>query len=88
MLSSCLDENVCIDSCKIYFGHDAWAVVSYLVDTTGKNPAYYSGRCFIADDKHQSIACDCCLAWFHFTCLNMTKPPKARVWICRGCHDM
>uniref|UniRef100_A0A1X7TBA1 PHD-type domain-containing protein n=1 Tax=Amphimedon queenslandica TaxID=400682 RepID=A0A1X7TBA1_AMPQE len=67
--------------------HDAWAV-SYLVDTIGKNPAYYSGRCSIADDKHQSIACDCCLAWFHFTRLNMTTPPKARVWICRGCHDM
>ena len=81
--SSCLDENVCIDSCRKYFSHDAWAVISNLVDTISKNPVYYCGRCScpIADDKHQSIACDCCLTWFHFTCLSMTTPPKARVWI-------
>ena len=88
--SSCLDENVCIETCQKYFSHDARAVVCNVVDTVRKNPIYYCGRCTcpIADDKHQSIACDCCLTWFHFTCLSMTMPSKAKVWICRGCCAM
>ena len=55
-------------------------VVSNLVDTISKNPVYYCGRCscLIANDKHQSIACDHML--LNLVRLSMTTPPKARVW--------
>ena len=84
------DSSVDIFTCRKYFSHDAWAVVCNVVDIVRKNPIYYCGRCTcpIANDKHQSIACDCCLTWFHFICLSMTMLPKAKVWICKGCLAM
>ena len=88
--SSCLDENVCIETCRKYFSHYGWTSVLNVIEAIRKNPVYYCGRCTtpIADDKHSSLACDSCLTWFHFQCLNLKVPPKARVWICRGCHNI
>ena len=39
------------------------------------------------DDTESSIICDSCLTWFHFSCLNMKKQPKYKVWFCRLCYE-
>ena len=76
--SSCLDENVCIETCRKYFSHDGWTSVLNVIEAIRKNPVYYCGRCTtpIADDKHSSLARDSCLTWFHFQCLNLKVPPR------------
>ncbi len=87
--SSCLDENVCLDSCRKYFSHDAWVAVQSVVDTIRKNPVFYCGRCScpIADNNECSIVCECCLTWYHFKCLSYEKAPKSRLWFCQDCHQ-
>lgn len=87
--ASCLDENVCLESCRKYCSKDAWMVINSVVDTLQKEVVYYCGRCTcpIYDDTQSSLLCDCCLTWYHFKCLNLKHPPKAKTWVCRNCYD-
>ena len=87
--ASCLDENVCLESCRKYCSKDAWMVINSVVDTLQKEVVYYCGRCTcpIYDDTHSSLLCDCCLTWYHFKCLNLKHPPKAKTWVSRNCYD-
>ena len=86
--SSCLDENVCINSIQKYFSADAWAAVEQVLEVVKKNPAWFCGSCAkeIDDNTEDSIICDSCLSWFHFNCLGLKKPPKIKEWFCRQCH--
>ena len=69
--ASILDDNVCIDSCRKYFSHDAWAVVQRAREEMESHPVWYCGRCKrpIHDEAESSIVCDCCLCWYHFNCM-------------------
>ena len=86
--ASCLDEHVCLKRCRKYFTSDAWLAVEDVVGRLRDNPLWYCGRCSkpIYDEKESSIVCDCCLSWFHFTCVNMKRQPKSREWFCRSCY--
>ena len=69
--SSCLDENVCIESCWKYFSPDAWVSVKAVVEVGKSHPIWYCGQCrnLIDDDMEDSKVCDSCLKWFHFIAL-------------------
>ena len=71
---SCLDENVCLESYRKYYK---------------ENPIWYCERCTnpIHDESQASVVCDCCLNWYHFSCLDMKNPPKSKLWFCRKCYD-
>ena len=86
--ASCLDENVCIQSVQKYFSEDAWAAVLQVIEVVGKNPVWFCGACSkaIDDENENSIVCDSCLSWFHFTCTGIKKNPKKKQWFCRQCH--
>ena len=43
--TSCLDENVCLESCRKYCSADAWMVITSVVDVIRSNPVYYCGMC-------------------------------------------
>ena len=49
--------------------------------------SFYCDRCTrpISDDTQSSLVCECCLGWFHFQCLGIKQPPKAKLWFCRKC---
>ena len=32
------------------------------------------------------IGCDRCLEWFHLTCANLKRTPKAKNWFCLSCQ--
>ncbi len=86
--STCLDERVCLESCRKYFTDDAWKVVQSVVAVLSKNTTWHCGRCTqpISDETEDSIACDCCLMWFHFKCVGLKQSPKSKVWVCRQCN--
>lgn len=88
--ASCLDQNVCLDSCRKYCSKDAWIAIQNVVDVLRKDAVYYCGRCTcpIDDEMQPSLLCDCCLTWYHFKCLNLKNSPKAKTWICRTCYDL
>lgn len=86
--ASCLDENVCIQSCRKYFTSPAWEEVQKALEDMKKSPVWYCGRCKfpICDEEESSIICDCCLLWFHFKCVCLKQGPKSKIWFCRSCH--
>ena len=88
--ASCLDENVCIRSCRKYFIHEAWIALSQVLELKRKHTMWYCGRCNcpIMDDTKDSIICDCCLVWYHFKCTGLRQSPKFRVWFCRSCYNL
>ena len=83
--TACIDENVCLESCRKYCTTDAWLVIMDVVAAIRNNPVWYCGRCTrpISDDTQSSLVCECCLGWFHFQCLIIKQPPKAKLWFCR-----
>ena len=38
-------------------------------------------------DNQESIACDRCLLWYHFSCSSLSSKPKARNWFCKTCKN-
>ena len=86
--SSCLDENVYLPSIQKYFSEDAWLAVTNVVEIVKKNTSWYCGACSkaINDETEDSIHCESCLYWFHFTCVAIKTAPKKKEWFCRQCH--
>ena len=86
--ASCVDEKVCMNSCKKYFSDDAWMAVMNVVSTIENNPMWYCGFCTkeIDDKAENSIQCDSCLVWFHFVCVKMIRAPKQKTWFCTSCR--
>lgn len=67
--ASCLDDNVFVPSVQKYFSPDAWIALMNVLETVKKNAVWYCGACekAIDDEKENSIVCESCLNWFHFT---------------------
>ena len=89
--ASCLDENVCIRNIQKYFTNDGWKALLHLVEAV-KNESvvvWCCGRCtnVINDEEENSVVCESCLVWFHFSCTSLRKAPKASKWFCRQCHS-
>ena len=86
--SSCLEEDVCIQSVQKYFSKDAWSALTNVLDVLRSNLVWYCGVCAkeINDETEDSIKCDSCLIWFHFQCACIKKCPKVKEWFCRHCR--
>lgn len=87
--SSCLDENVCMESCRKYFTKDAWIAVENVVCAIRSNPVWNCITCNKQiHSEEQSIACDSCLLWYHFSCATLKQTPKSHIWFCKSCCSM
>ena len=42
--------------------------------------------CFSDLHAYESISCDSCLEWYHWKCVGLSKPPKAKYWFCCFCY--
>ena len=86
---SCLDENVCSESCWKYCSQVAWSALMGVVDILKENPIWYCERCTnpVHDESQASGVCDCWLNWFHFPCLDMKNPPKSKLYFCKKYYD-
>lgn len=83
----CLDENVCISTVRKYFTNDAWELVENVMKTMEKKQVWLYSSCYMDLGNSESIVCESCLDWFHLRCVSMKKPPKKKVWFCRGCYS-
>ena len=57
--TACIDENVCLESCRKYCTTDAWLVIMDVVAAIRNNPMWYCSRCTrpISDDTQSSLVC-------------------------------
>ncbi len=78
---SVLDENVDVCLVRQYFSSDAWKLVEEVMKNKAKN-VWVCTTC--QNDLHskQSIICESCLMWYHFSCVGLTKQPKLKNWFC------
>jgi hypothetical protein len=83
---ACIDQSVCLESIQHYFNADAWLSVVQVVQQKKKQRVWPCPSCN-CNASTASIMCDCCLQWFHKTCvgLNEDKDPKATHWFCPCC---
>ena len=86
--STCLEEDVCIQSIQKYFSRDARCALTNVLGVLRSNPVWYYGICAkeINDETENSIKCDSCLTWFHFQCTCIKQSPKAKEWFCHHCR--
>ena len=58
---SCLDENVCLESCRKYCSQVTWSALMGVVDILKENPIWCCERCTnpIHDESQASVVCDC-----------------------------
>lgn len=82
---SVLDENVDIYLVRRYFTSDAWKIVEDVMKNKAEINAWQCTTCQHDLHSKESIICDCCLQWYHFSCVGLTKMPKRKNWFCRSC---
>ena len=87
--ASCLDENVCIRNILKYFTNDGWKALLHLVKAVKNETVWYCGRCtnVINDEEENSVVCESCLVWFHFSCTGLRKALKASKSFCHQYHS-
>ena len=83
---TCLDENVCLDSLRKYCSNDAWIILTGAVKVLKENPVWYCERCTNPLGQDRSIVCECCLKWYHFSCVGLKETPRIKTWFCRKCY--
>ena len=48
--------------------------------------------CYCQEGEYgEMVGCDnndCHYQWFHLSCLNLTKPPKGKIWYCPDCRKL
>ena len=81
-----LDENVDVNLIRRCFTDDAWLIVDSVVKQKSKHTNWICQSCNHDLAEHPSIICDCCLQWYHFCCVGLTRQPKRKQWFCRPCH--
>ena len=85
--NSCLDENVDIYLIKKHLAFDAWQVILQIVERKRENKDWFCTVCSHDLQEKTSILCDCCLCWFHISCVGLRKVPKQKEWFYRFCFD-
>ena len=83
--SSCLDQNVCIETVRQFFTEDAWVALKAVVEVKRKIRRWVCHRC-LQEASGETVACDSYLEWFHWDCVGFSKDYKARHWFCRECR--
>ena len=73
-------ENVDIYRIERYFTSSAWRNILKLIQN--KNKCIWTCSAIKSKD---SISCNHCLNWYHFSSTSLNKIPKKRNWFCKPC---
>ena len=83
-----LEEDVDVNRVERYFTNQAWIKVKRLIEALKLRKSYFCGICRKAiDEGEETILCNCCMEWMHFTCCNIKKRPKIVYWFCCQCKN-
>ena len=82
---SILDENVDVYLVRHYFTVDAWMLVEDVIKQKKEIDIWLCSVCQKDVHCQQSIICESCMNWYHFTCVGLNKTPKRKNWFCKYC---
>ena len=86
--SSVLDDNVEVSLVRHYFTNDAWPLVEDVIKRKRLMNVWLCNCCNKHFNIDESIVCEHCLLWYHFSCVGISKLPKKKIWFCRSCHSV
>ena len=83
-----LDVNVDVHLVRQYLTDDVWKLIEDVVERKKYCDVWLCKICY--HDLHgskseQSIICNSCLEWYHFSWAGVIAPPKMTYWFCRSC---
>ena len=81
-----VDDNVDVHVVRKYFTNDAWMVVEEVMKLKLDKMNWICHSCSHDLHTEESIICDSCLLWYHFTCASLIRKPKTKNWFCRECY--
>ena len=80
-------DNIDIFRVEKFFTEDAWLQLLEILQKKEES-AWHCKACSKAvKDNQESIACDRCLLWYHFSCLSLSSKPQARNSFCKTCKN-
>ena len=80
-------DNIDIFRFEKFFTEETWFQILEILQRKEES-AWYCKACSKAvKDNQESIACDRCLLWYHFSCSSLSSKPKARNWFCKTCKN-
>ena len=85
--SACMHKNVYIHIIRQFLDEDAWQCVISTYEQKLKIGLYTCFECkkSLATNE-QSIMCDSCLEWNHYSCVRLRTAPKSKFWFCQTCR--
>ena len=73
---------------KEFFNEDAWLGLKNVLEIKEKNSLWSCKECRKTIENDQNtVACEACLEWFHFTCLGIKRKPRVKTWFCTICKQ-
>ena len=82
------DESaVDVNRIEKYFVNEGWSIVLGALAKKRKFPWICPGCTKGIKTSQNSVACERCLNWYHFSCLSLQKKPKTKYWLCRNCKN-
>lgn len=77
-------DNIDILQVEKFLSKDSWFQLLEILQKK-EETAWHRKACSKAiKDNQESIACDCCLLWYHFLFSSLSTKPKARNWFCKS----
>lgn len=83
-----IDDTVKVGEIKEFFNEDAWLGLKNVLEIKEKNSLWSCKECRKTIENDQNtVACEACLEWFHFTCLGIKRKPRVKTWFCTICKQ-
>ena len=81
--SAALDSHVDVNIIRKFFDGDGWMALTAAMEERRQLPWF----CHSCQDtlEGQSIGCDSCLNWQHWSCAAVKGQPKSKFWYCKDC---
>lgn len=85
ILDSFMDEDVDIDILKNFMKKEAFVNFKHCVEMKKNANTFVCGKC--SRTVQDSIRCDSCLLWFHYSCAMVKYSPNIskESWYCSNC---
>ena len=80
------DKNMDINLIRQFFTTDGFTAVENVCKVKGEQ-VWKCERCNNELASEQSVGCESCLNWYHYSCENLKNTPKCKYWYCKACKN-
>lgn len=86
--SSCLEKFINLNVIQQFFTSDGWLSVENVLKIKSSRLTWKCGSCTHDCSSGDTILCEACLSWFHYTCVGLLQTPRKKYWFCHSCSNI